>query len=57
MPETDRREFAFRVLRYAPNILRDEWVNIGVILEQFSPGRRKARLRAAVEPAAGAAGW
>jgi Protein of unknown function (DUF3037) len=44
MAETERREFAFRVLRYAPNILRDEWVNIGVILEQFSTGRRQARL-------------
>jgi hypothetical protein len=44
MAETERREFAFRVLRYAPNILRDEWVNIGVILEQFPTGRRQARL-------------
>ena len=24
----------FRVLRYTPNLIRDEWVNVGVLLEE-----------------------
>ena len=37
------RAFAYRVLRYAPNLVRDEWVNIGVLL--FSPETGERRLR------------
>jgi len=33
----------YRVLRYNPNLLRDEWVNIGVLL--FDPGTGERRLR------------
>jgi Protein of unknown function (DUF3037) len=28
------RVFRYRVLRYMPNVVRDEWVNIGVVLEE-----------------------
>ena len=28
--------FQYRILRYMPNLLRDEWVNIGVLLEDTS---------------------
>src|SRR5258708_34154362 len=34
---------AYRILRYAPNLVRDEWVNIGVLL--FDPGTGERRLR------------
>jgi Protein of unknown function (DUF3037) len=50
MPEEPKNAFRFRILRYAPNLLRDEWVNVGVLLEETaaSPGsagpRRAARL-------------
>ena len=37
------RAFAYRVLRYTPNLVRDEWVNIGVLL--FAPGTGEHRLR------------
>jgi hypothetical protein len=35
MPEEMLLNCRYRVLRYVPNIIRDEWVNIGVLLEQF----------------------
>src|ERR1700683_4473818 len=34
MPE-DRKTLRYQVLRYAPNLIRDEWVNIGILLEEF----------------------
>jgi DUF3037 family protein len=34
MAEEARRTYLYRVLRYAPNLIRDEWVNIGVLLEE-----------------------
>ena len=37
------RACAYRVLRYTPNLVRDEWVNIGVLL--FDPGTGERRLR------------
>lgn len=37
------RAFAYRILRYTPNLVRDEWVNIGVLL--FDPGTGDRRLR------------
>jgi Protein of unknown function (DUF3037) len=33
LPEEELREFVYRVIRYTPNVVRDEWVNIGVILD------------------------
>src|SRR6185437_6876298 len=29
--------FRYRILRYTPNLIRDEWVNIGVLLEDAEP--------------------
>src|SRR5947207_5612242 len=37
------RACAYRVLRYTPNLVRDEWVNIGVLV--FDPGTGERRLR------------
>src|SRR5260370_3837151 len=34
---------AYRILRYTPNLVRDEWVNIGVLL--FDPGTGERRMR------------
>lgn len=42
------RAFAYRVLRYTPNLVRDEWVNIGVLL--FAPETGERRLRLIEEP-------
>jgi len=38
------RACAFRILRYTPNLVRDEWVNIGVLLFDASTGERRLRL-------------
>jgi|SRR5579862_3448591 len=34
MPEENRSTLRYRVLRYTPNLVRDEWVNVGVLLEE-----------------------
>jgi hypothetical protein len=34
---------SYRVLRYVPNLVRDEWMNIGVLL--LDPGRRRFDIR------------
>jgi len=34
MAEEARHTYRYRVLRYAPNLIRDEWVNIGILLEE-----------------------
>ena len=39
-----RETFRYRILRYAPNVERDEWVNIGVMLEDLRTGRLAARV-------------
>lgn len=36
MPEEHRHTLRYRVLRYTPNLVRDEWVNIGVLLEELA---------------------
>src|SRR6267143_5702111 len=38
------RACAYRVLRYTPNLVRDEWVNIGVLLFDPSTGERRLRV-------------
>ena len=35
MPEEIRNTYRYRILRYTPNLIRDEWVNIGVLLEEI----------------------
>ncbi|HUA00980.1 MAG TPA: DUF3037 domain-containing protein [Candidatus Aquilonibacter sp.] len=46
MPEENRNTLRYRVLRYTPNLVRDEWVNVGVLLEETEgeARRRGARL-------------
>jgi Protein of unknown function (DUF3037) len=36
--------FVYRVIRYTPNLVRDEWVNIGVLLVDTRSGERRLRL-------------
>lgn len=38
------RTCAYRILRYAPNLVRDEWVNIGVLLFDPDTGERRLRM-------------
>jgi hypothetical protein len=44
MPEESRNTLRYRVLRYTPNLVRDEWVNIGVLVEEVEGPRRAMRL-------------
>lgn len=44
MTEPERKTFEYRILRYAPNLLRDEWVNIGVLLESADGAQRGVRI-------------
>jgi hypothetical protein len=44
MAESNRTMLAYRVLRYTPNLIRDEWVNIGILLEDPQKQRARARL-------------
>lgn len=41
---TGERAFAYRILRYTPNLVRDEWVNIGVLLFAPETGERRLKL-------------
>jgi hypothetical protein len=46
-PETAQppeQALAYHVLRYVPNLLRDEWVNIGVLVFNPETGERRLRL-------------
>ncbi len=44
MPEELNNTLRYRVLRYTPNLVRDEWVNVGVLLEEVDGPRRAMRL-------------
>jgi len=48
MPEADTaqtlRPCAYHVVRYTPNLVRDEWVNIGILLFEPASGRLLQRL-------------
>lgn len=43
-PSPTNRTLAYRVLRYTPNLVRDEWVNIGVLVFDPQSGERRIRL-------------
>jgi len=43
MPEETLQPCAYHVVRYQPNLLRDEWVNIGVLFLDPSTGRVRQR--------------
>lgn len=47
-PSSLDRTLAYRVLRYTPNLVRDEWVNIGVLV--FDPASGERRMRLIEEP-------
>jgi len=36
--------FAYQIIRYMPNLVRDEWVNIGVVIHDPANGRFRVRL-------------
>ncbi len=42
--ETTDRMCTYRVLRYTPNLVRDEWLNIGVLVYDTRTGERRLRL-------------
>jgi hypothetical protein len=44
MAEETMHTCAYQVLRYTPNLVRDEWVNIGVLIHDPAEGRVRARL-------------
>jgi hypothetical protein len=43
-PSNAERVFSYRVLRYTPNLVRDEWANIGVLVWDPASGERRLRL-------------
>ena len=43
-PGTAENAFVYRVLRYTPNLVRDEWLNIGVLVFNPRTGERRLRL-------------
>lgn len=48
LPSITEKTLAYRVLRYTPNLVRDEWLNIGVLV--FDPETGERRLRMIEEP-------
>jgi hypothetical protein len=42
--EEPKSSFRYRILRYTPNLVRDEWVNVGVLLEEARGSRHAMRL-------------
>lgn len=40
MSDERRQTLRYRILRYTPNLIRDEWINIGVLLEDISAESR-----------------
>src|SRR6201982_1493579 len=39
-----RKMLTYRILRFVPNLMRDEWMNIGVLLEDGPSGQRAIKL-------------
>jgi hypothetical protein len=44
MADEREKTYRYRILRYVPNLVRGEWVNIGVLLEELDAGRREIKL-------------
>jgi hypothetical protein len=44
LPAAPTSTFRYRILRYTPDLVRDEWVNIGVLLEEINGSRHTMRL-------------
>jgi len=49
MPDETLQAYAYHVVRYHPNLIRDEWINIGVLL--LDPASGRVRQRWLEEPA------
>lgn len=49
MPDAALKPCAYHVIRYMPNLVRDEWVNVGVLV--FDPATGRALRRVVEEPA------
>src|SRR5690348_10925058 len=52
MVDETQNMLRYRILRYTPNLVRDEWVNIGVLLEesgQEADGAGRATRRLAIQ--------
>src|SRR4029077_17079960 len=43
-PQLPEQALAYHVLRYVPDLIRDEWVNIGVLVFNPETGERRLRL-------------
>jgi hypothetical protein len=43
MPKSELNTFAYHIVRYTPNLIRDEWVNIGVVA--YDPAQPRFRVR------------
>jgi hypothetical protein len=43
MPDEALQPYAYHVVRYQPNLIRDEWVNIGVLMLDPASGRVRQR--------------
>src|SRR5712692_8623179 len=43
-PKASKPSAAYHLFRYVPNLLRDEWVNIGVLVFHPQTGERRLRL-------------
>jgi hypothetical protein len=43
MPENDLNAYSYWVVRYTPNLVRDEWLNVGVLLLDPASSRFEAR--------------
>lgn len=37
-------QYVYRILRYTPNLVRDEWVNVGVLVYNQATGERRLRM-------------
>src|SRR5579863_631246 len=44
MTEEPKNMLRYRIIRYTPNLIRDEWVNVGVLLQEVEGPRRAVRL-------------
>jgi hypothetical protein len=44
MPEANLNTLAYHVVRYLPDLIRDEWVNIGVVLHDPAGGKFRVRM-------------
>src|SRR5579862_106214 len=44
MPEDELQGLAYHVIRYMPNLIRDEWLNVGVVIHDPAAGRYRVRI-------------